>query len=172
MGGDVACESRAGEGATFVFTLPLIPADTPAVACPATASPGATPALAGHVLVVDDNPVNAVVARAMLDRMGLSADVAEDGEQALVLMAAQHFDLVLMDCQLPLMDGWEATRRWRAGEAAGSRLPIVALTANAVLGDRERCLQAGMDDYLAKPFQMDELKAVVERHLKARLKAA
>ena len=166
MGGDVVCESHPGAGATFFFTLPLKPAEAPAsaAACAAMAEP---PRLAGHVLVVDDNPVNAVVARAMLDRMGLEVDVANDGAQALALMGKRRYDLVLMDCQLPVMDGWEATRRWRFDEPKSRRLPIVALTANAVLGDRERCLQAGMDDYLSKPFQMEELVTMVERHLKA-----
>jgi CheY-like chemotaxis protein len=171
MGGDVVCESHAGEGATFVFTLPLVPVDAPAAPTPAAATPDASPELAGLVLVVDDNPVNAVVARAMLERIGLAVEVADDGAQALSLMITRHYDLVLMDCQLPLMDGWEATRRWRGGETS-DRLPIVALTANAVLGDRERCLQAGMDDYLAKPFQMGELQQVVERYLGDQRKAA
>jgi CheY-like chemotaxis protein len=108
----------------------------------------------------------------MLERIGLAVDVADDGAQALSLMITRHYDLVLMDCQLPVMDGWEATRRWRDSEPPGSHLPIVALTANAVLGDRERCLQAGMDDYLAKPFQMDELQEMVGRYLKVHLKAA
>jgi len=165
MGGDVICDSPPGGGASFVFTLPLAPAEAPAPIAPAVAAPESAK-LAGHVLVVDDNPVNAIVARAMLDRMGLQVDVADDGVQALALMGERRYDLVLMDCQLPLMDGFEATRRWRGGETS-DRLPIVALTANAVLGDRERCLQAGMDDYLAKPFQMGELQQVVERHLKA-----
>ena len=171
MGGDVVCESSA-HGATFTFSLPLNPVDAPVQRAAPTRQPAAPPLLAGQVLVVDDNPVNAVVASAMLDRMGLRVDVADDGAQALALMAERRYDLVLMDCQLPVMDGWEATRRWRAAEPAGSRLPIVALTANAVPGDRDRCLQAGMDDYLAKPFQIDELERIVEAHLKAQLKAA
>jgi CheY-like chemotaxis protein len=100
----------------------------------------------------------------MLKRLGLATDVADDGEAALRLMQAGRYDLVLMDCQLPVLDGWEATRRWRRDEGE-SRLPIVALTANAVVGDRERCLEAGMDDYLAKPYRMEQLTEVVERHL-------
>ncbi|HEX6703689.1 MAG TPA: response regulator [Albitalea sp.] len=162
MGGDVECETTSGIGACFVFTLPLRPA-APALPT-ATAETTGTPALRGRVLVVDDHPVNAMVAQAMLERMGLHTELADDGEKALALMREGRHDLVLMDCQLPVMDGWEATRRWRL-EERGARLPIVALTANAVVGDRERCLQAGMDDYLAKPFQMEELAHIVARNL-------
>ncbi|HEY2929180.1 ATP-binding protein [Piscinibacter sp.] len=164
MGGDVFCRSGEGDGATFVFTLPLVSAAPPPPRG-SEAAPASTARLDGHVLVVDDNPVNAVVASAMLECMGLRIDVADDGAQALSLMASRRYDLVLMDCQLPVMDGWEATRRWRSTEAPGRHLPIVALTALAVMGDRERCLQAGMDDYLAKPYEMDALAAVVRRQL-------
>jgi signal transduction histidine kinase/CheY-like chemotaxis protein len=171
MGGDVACEpppapspvEGTGRGAHFVFTMPCRPAP-PAVAAGALPVPGPLPRLEGRVLVVDDNAVNALVACAMLKHLGLQVEVAEDGLAALQRMRAGHIDLVLMDCQLPALDGWEATRRWRRDETEG-RLPIVALTANAVLGDRERCLAAGMDDYLAKPVEMAQLAAVVQRQL-------
>ena len=103
----------------------------------------------------------------MLQRMGLATDIAGDGEDALLHMARGTYDLELMDCQLPVLDGWEATRRWRRGEGTARHLPIVALTANAVVGDRERCLQAGMDDYLAKPVDMAQLQAIVGRRLQA-----
>jgi signal transduction histidine kinase/CheY-like chemotaxis protein len=166
MGGDVVCDTRAGRGASFVFTMPC---REPSFASqPGDArcdSEGVT--LRGRVLVVDDNPVNALVASAMLKHMGVEVDIAEDGLGALECMKRGGVDLVLMDCQLPLLDGWETTRRWRRGEGAGRRLPIVALTANAVLGDRERCLEAGMDDYLPKPVEMDKLQAMVARHLGA-----
>jgi CheY-like chemotaxis protein len=119
----------------------------------------------GRVLVVDDNAVNALVASAMLQRIGLDIDVVEDGAAALERMQGGDLDLVLMDCQLPVLDGWEATRRWRRTENAGTRLPIIALTANAVMGDRERCLQAGMDDYLAKPVEMSALFVMVSKYL-------
>jgi CheY-like chemotaxis protein len=93
-----------------------------------------------------------------------------DGEQALAEMGLGGIDLVLMDCQMPVLDGLEATRRWRALEAAQGRprLPIVALTANAVAGDREVCTMAGMDDYLSKPFELDILRAKLTRFLTAR----
>lgn len=166
MGGDVACEPPTGRGANFVFTLPCRQVQ-PAPAAGPLPEPGVLPALSGRVLVVDDNAVNALVACAMLKHLGLQVEVAEDGLAALERMRGDGIDLVLMDCQLPALDGWEATRRWRRNET-GPRLPIVALTANAVLGDRERCLAAGMDDYLAKPVEMAQLAAVVQRRLRER----
>jgi len=166
MGGNVVCQSTVGHGATFVFSAPL-PASAPPCATPAPASSSSAPTLYGRVLIVDDNPVNAIVACAVLECMGLQLDVADDGAQALAMMAATDYDLVLMDCQLPIMDGWEATRQWRLSEDPARRLPIVALTANATPGDRELCLEAGMDDYIAKPYDMEELLILVKQHLRA-----
>ena len=106
----------------------------------------------------------------MLGLLGLRSEVVGDGIGALERLSQGGISLVLMDCQMPRMDGWEATRRWRDSERSAatvhaSHLPIIALTANAVVGDRERCLAAGMDDYLAKPFSQDALQAVLVRHL-------
>jgi len=115
-----------------------------------------------RVLVAEDNPVNQRVAIRLLERMGLRPAIAGDGEQALEALARERFDLVLMDCQMPKMDGFEATARIRADERLGGRsLPVIAMTANAMEGDRERCLSAGMDDYLGKPVRPDELRAVL-----------
>jgi len=126
--------------------------------------------LDGLVLLVEDNPVNREVAEAMLASLGLAVHVAEDGREALALLEAGHYDVILMDCQMPRMDGFEATRQLRAREAAaggGERAPVVALTANAMEGDRESCLTAGMDDYLAKPFSRAELERTLARWLPA-----
>jgi signal transduction histidine kinase/ActR/RegA family two-component response regulator len=166
MGGDVRFEPAAGGGAVFHFTIAAAPAPDDADA----AEPEWPPSrfrLAGRVLVVDDSPVNALVACGMLERFGLSAEVAEDGEQALQRLRAGAYDAVLMDCQMPGIDGYEVTRRWRAEEAQAGRrrLPVIAVTANAVAGDREQCLAAGMDDYLAKPFDQNELGLLLQRHL-------
>jgi CheY-like chemotaxis protein len=121
------------------------------------------------VLVAEDSPVNAMIARTMLERMGLAVDLADDGHMALERMQHTDYAVVLMDCQMPVLDGWQATREWRGRElrTGGRRVPIVALTANAVPGDRERCIAAGMDDYLAKPFEMRDLTALLRRHLAA-----
>ncbi|MCK6445654.1 MAG: response regulator [Planctomycetes bacterium] len=114
------------------------------------------------VLVVEDNTVNQRVVLRMLERLGARATAVSGGVEALHATAAQTFDLVLMDCQMPGMDGFEASRALREREVhGGRRLPIVALTANALSGDRERCLEAGMDDYLAKPVSMGELSRVL-----------
>ncbi|WP_290575866.1 response regulator [Ketobacter sp.] len=112
------------------------------------------------VLVVDDNEVNRRVACGYLRKLGFSCDIAEDGLQALEAVKEHHYGLVFMDCQMPVMDGYEATRAIR-DVLDGKALPIIAVTANAMEGDREKCLQAGMDDYLAKPLRKDSLQQVV-----------
>ncbi len=116
-----------------------------------------------HVLVAEDNAVNQKVARLMLERAGCRVEVVDDGEGAVAAVERTAFDLVLMDCQMPNTDGFEATRRIRALPGPASRTVIVALTANALAGDRERCLSAGMDDYLSKPVRRDALEAVLAR---------
>jgi PAS domain S-box-containing protein len=138
-----------------------------------TESPGApavltsAPGRRAQVLIVEDNPVNQEVARAMLVELGCSIRMAADGREALVALRDDAFDLVFMDCQMPEMDGFEAVRRFRASAATGyatpGNVPIVALTANALAGDAERCLAAGFDDYLAKPVRKDQLDAALQR---------
>jgi signal transduction histidine kinase/DNA-binding response OmpR family regulator/HPt (histidine-containing phosphotransfer) domain-containing protein len=131
---------------------------------PASAQPRS---LSGRVLLAEDTPVNQQVAMAMIAKIGCEVVLARHGPEALALCADEHFDLVLMDCQMPELDGFETTRRIRRQEAGGPRVPIVALTANALQGDRERCLDAGMDDYLSKPFTRAALHAVMQRWLPA-----
>jgi PAS domain S-box-containing protein len=119
-----------------------------------------------RILLVEDNKVNQKLAGTLLQRQGHQVTIAEDGIAALDLLAREHFDLVLMDCQMPRMDGFEATRRLRTGkEALNAAIPVIAMTANAMEGDREACLAAGMDDYLAKPFSEGTLQSMIERHL-------
>jgi CheY-like chemotaxis protein len=122
-------------------------------------------ALGLHVLVAEDNVVNQKIALAMLGRLGCTAEVAVQGAAAVVAWESGAFDLVLMDCQMPVLDGFEATRQIRALEAAADRprTPIIALTANALTGDREFCLAAGMDDHLGKPFTLAQIRAALER---------
>jgi signal transduction histidine kinase/CheY-like chemotaxis protein len=129
------------------------------------------PGLQGRILLVEDNSVNQEVFKEMLESLGCSVEVAGDGVEALEARGRGDCDLVLMDCQMPRMDGFEATAEMRRREAAfsaGGRLPIVALTANAMDGDRERCLAAGMDDYLSKPLRREALEDVLQRWLIAR----
>jgi signal transduction histidine kinase/ActR/RegA family two-component response regulator len=184
MRGDIECGASSTGGALFRLWLMLPPAEAPHAPPPSTtseaghaASTGATavaahaarqtPALAGTVLLVEDNAVNAIVAEAGLRHLGLEVTTVGDGYAAVAACQLRRYDLVLMDCQLPGLDGLEATRLIRAEEARRSLppMPIVALTANALAGDRERCLAAGMDDHLAKPFTDDDLRAVLRTHL-------
>lgn len=126
--------------------------------------------LAGRVLLAEDNPVNQEVASVMLQRLGVATRIVNNGREALDLLESEHFDLVLMDCQMPVMDGFEATRRLRTREKelALAPTPIVALTANAISGDRDYCLAQGMDDYLSKPFSQLQLHEVLARWLPTR----
>ena len=117
------------------------------------------------VLVVEDNPVNQLLMRRMLGRLGAECEIAEHGEEALRRLAEHRFELVLMDCQMPVMDGFETTARIRGGSGDHASVPIVALTANAMAGDRERCLNAGMDDYLAKPINAVALQTTLRKWL-------
>ena len=116
------------------------------------------------MLLAEDNLVNKEIALAMLESAGCRVTVADNGRVAVEEWLAQPFELVLMDCQMPELDGFEATREIRTREtAAQARVPIVALTANAMADDRERCLASGMDDYLPKPFKRSDLMAVLRR---------
>jgi len=111
--------------------------------------------------------VNQRVAVAVMKKLGLKPDLALNGVEALAAVQAKTYDLILMDCQMPEMDGFQATRAIRAQEPVGQRVPIIAMTANAMQGDRERCLEAGMDDYLAKPVAILDLKTALQRWLPA-----
>ncbi len=127
--------------------------------------------LDAQVLLAEDNSVNQEVALAMLEILGCEVTVAENGHKVLAALSANHYDLVLMDCQMPEMDGYEATKLIRSQEQTNDtkpRLPIIALTANAMEGDRERCLATGMDDFLSKPFKQDQLLEVLQRWLGSR----
>ena len=164
MGGELSVRSEVGKGATFrlVAALERAPEAMPQPprerGNPAEAAP-----LAGSVLLVEDNSVNRLVGAAMLESLGLEVASADNGEIALAMLTAGTFDAVLMDCQMPVMDGYEATQRIREREkmTGSRRMPIIALTANALRTDVERCLAAGMDAHLSKPFNLGQLRAAV-----------
>jgi signal transduction histidine kinase/CheY-like chemotaxis protein/HPt (histidine-containing phosphotransfer) domain-containing protein len=167
-GGDVRVESQVGKGSTFRVTLPCEAA--PAMAANVvpiqkeTRAETVQPRAGARLLLVEDNLVNQKVVLAILRKKGFRIDVANDGREALAKLESDRYDLVLMDVQMPVLDGLEATRiirrnpRWDA-------LPIVAMTAHAMNGDRERCLQSGMNAYISKPVQPAHLIATIERHL-------
>ena len=145
------------EPPTSVGAPPSVPG-TPAREAEAPPRPVAT-----RVLLAEDNAINQKLAIRLLEKMGCRVDVAANGIEAVQMSAQVPYSLILMDCLMPEMDGFDATRQIREREAGGRRIPIVALTANAMAGDRERCLDAGMDDYLSKPFRADDLRAVFSR---------
>ena len=168
MGGSIAVESRLGAGATFTVQVVLPPAASlppPVVPMHRTMPPVTAPARRLSVLVVEDNPVNQVYAQAQLEALGHRVHLADRGEHALDLLDHEEIDLVLMDCHMPGMDGYAATRSLRARELADPsrpRLRIVALTASAMSEDQQRCIDAGMDGFMSKPFTRDQLARVVE----------
>jgi signal transduction histidine kinase/CheY-like chemotaxis protein len=166
MRGTVGVESRPGEGSRFWFTLHLTVATEEARETD-TAALRSTEVPAGHILLAEDNSVNRKVALAMLNRLGLTADVAVSGLEALRLWNRGGYDLILMDCLMPELDGFDATREIRRRENSDApRTPIIAMTANAMRDDREQCFAAGMDDHLAKPVTLDQLAKALTRWLK------
>ncbi len=170
MRGVIVVQSQVGQGSEFSFeaTLPIGPAG--AVAAPAAPAGKARP-LSGRVLVVEDDRVSQQVMQLLLEKLGLEATVAAGGEAGVDLATRQLWDVVLMDCQMPGLDGYEATRRIRA-RLSGHRLPIIALTANALADDRAACAAAGMDDFLAKPVRSEALRTCLEKWLRPATPAA
>ncbi|WP_153774960.1 response regulator [Pseudomonas sp. MNR3A] len=168
MGGKLRGESREGMGSTFTLEVPLMLSSKPAARLLGHEHDALLGGDGQRVLLVEDNPVNQSVIEAMLRSLGFEVSVALDGAQAVEMAGQQSFAAILMDCRLPLMDGYEATRRIRQH---GAQLPIIALTANALQGDRERCLAAGMNDYLSKPFKRTDLQRILQRWLPGRTAA-
>ena len=172
MGGEIGVESEVGRGATFYFHLPLhrVPDDQAVLEGSASTASSALPEkeLAGRkVLIAEDNDINQTLIRAMVERLGIQVDMAADGAEAVAMVqeslaASRPYDLVLMDIQMPQLDGYAATMQIRASGLSGEVLPIVALTANAYPEDIQACLDAGMQAHIAKPVKMDKLTEVLE----------
>jgi CheY-like chemotaxis protein len=184
MGGEIHVESESGQGSRFWFSLPAVRAAeefadnhsaglasapiTEPVPLSENAGGTSEPSeLAGHVLLVEDNNINQIIASRMLERLGLTHEIANNGREALEKIQAHTYDLILMDVQMPEMDGMDATRALRAWEIenARPRLPVIAMTANALSGDRSDCLASGMDDHLAKPVRVETLRALLAHWL-------
>jgi signal transduction histidine kinase/CheY-like chemotaxis protein len=186
MGGVLDFVSEPGNGSTFWFEVPLRPPNhggeteapdpaehpaEPRAEPPVAASPIETPADAPRalrrILIADDAPVNLLVTSREVEQLGYEVVVTTNGQEALEAVQRGRYDAVLMDCLMPVMDGYEATRRIRELEGAVGATPIIAMTASAMVGDREECLLAGMDDYLSKPLRRDVLAATLERATRA-----
>lgn len=177
MGGEISVCSESGQGSTFSFTIRCDDVgneDRPpemdvvqAAANPVDADPVMSDQPA-RILVVEDNAVNQLLVSKLLARAGHTATIARDGEQALAMVRSGEFDLVLMDVQLPGMDGVSATRHIRDLQGANADVPVIALTANAMAGDRDRYIAAGMNDYVSKPIDAKELFAAIARQLAPR----
>ena len=169
MGGTIGAESEPGRGSTFSFELALAPASADAEALPAQAAGALAVPPAGWpssplVLVAEDSQVNQIVAARTLERCGCRVDVVGDGRAALEALQNQDYDAVLMDCQMPDMDGYQATAELRRRERdAGGHTPVIAMTAQAMDGDRERCIDAGMDDFISKPMRHQHLADTLRR---------
>ena len=161
--------STPGQGSTFSFTVRCQTAQQPQRGDPSNAiwTPAAhRGAVSGRVLIAEDNPVNQLLMVRLLERSGHQVVVAGNGRAALAAISQQSFDLVLMDVQMPELDGLEATRLLRQSErATGKYLPVIAMTAHAMQGDREKCLSAGMTAYVAKPIRPEELFKTIEQVL-------
>lgn len=183
MGGEIGLESTEGKGSVFSIKLPLkkldiagdknmIASAAPAKDSPTQVSPKSSKSSAPainkpRILLVEDNPANVLVATLFLDQFGYEYDVASNGEEAVDKSAKQNFSIILMDVQMHGMNGFDATRKIRDREAEGTlpRIPIIGMTAHAFVGDRERCLQAGMDDYLTKPFVPEDFQDKLEKYV-------
>ncbi|MET0125550.1 MAG: response regulator [Pseudomonas caspiana] len=170
MNGTLRAQSAEGYGSLFTLEVPMsvLPevADTPEQANPQIDTDGGQ----RNVLLVEDNEVNCAVIRAMLHNLGYQVAVARDGAQAVSMAGSGQYAAIFMDCRLPVMDGYEATRHIRQLPGLG-QMPIIALTANALQGDRDACLQAGMSDYLAKPFKRTDLQQVLQKWIPVRASA-
>lgn len=165
MGGEIMVQSELGQGSTFLFSVDL-PLAEEAVA-KTTPRQMARPKSRDEALILlaEDNPVNQIVAVSQLEKLGCRVHAVSNGREVLEELRKTSYDVLLVDCQMPELDGYETTRRIRQSERGNERLPVIALTAHAMAGDREKCIAAGMDDYLSKPFYPEELSEVLNRWL-------
>ncbi len=166
MGGELGCESTPNEGSMFWFTVRVreLAKATPSNDAPIAATAPMAP-LTGHMLIVEDNDINQMLIAAYLDQFGLTHEIAVNGQEAVTMVQEGNFDVVLMDIMMPVMDGMEATKHIRALKGPVAKMPIIALTANAMKGDRESYLAAGMDGYVSKPINAADLFEALSGHI-------
>jgi hypothetical protein len=171
MGGTLTAESQPGRGSTFRLGFELsVAREAGRASRPADANreaPAPSWRTPPRVLVAEDNPVNQIVIARALERAGCRADIVGDGMQVLEALSERHYDAVLMDCEMPVMDGYEATRELRRRERAGEHVPVIAMTAHAMEGAADECRAAGMDDYLSKPLRREQLNEALARWIPA-----
>jgi CheY-like chemotaxis protein len=167
MGGEIGLESVKGQGSTFWFTTVFNIGSFSKSITDRQHQAAVPEKFDASVLVAEDNATNQIVAQGTLEYLGCSVDLAENGREAVARVAEKHYDLIFMDCQMPVMDGYESTENIRKAEhqAGDERTPIIALTAYAMKGDRERCLAVGMDDYMTKPFNQQQLVNILSAWL-------
>jgi len=166
MHGRLGVESKPGEGSCFWVELVFEIVNEEAIEDQPEKDQEVAGEIGGRVLLVEDNPVNQMVAKKMLEKMGMDYEMVNNGQEAVDRIAEdQNFNLILMDCQMPVMDGYEATHVIRDKEKEPDHIIIVAMTANAMEGDKEQCIEAGMDDYIAKPVKSPDLKAILYKWL-------
>ena len=164
MGGDIKVKSRLGRGTNFRFSLQAKTVESKNTEeIFSTDSQYFSEKFNANVLVVDDNEINQIVAKDMLETFGLNVEITDNGKNAIKRLSQQNFDLVFMDCQMPIMDGYEATQHIRNSKSPGlnPNIPIIAMTANAMHGDEQKCYDFGMDDYIAKPFDLNTLLIIL-----------
>ena len=169
MQGEIGIHSQVGQGSTFWFEVPLESPHVTDSAVQTSPHIDVSRSITGHVLVAEDNRINQMFVTELLKNCGCTCDITSNGDEALAALQHHVYDLVLMDCQMPGMDGFTAARAIRLLEAnhqIADHHPIIALTANALKGDRERCLAAGMDDYLSKPLEVSQLRAMLTKYLR------
>ncbi|WP_161568532.1 response regulator [Pseudoalteromonas phenolica] len=164
LGGNIKLESEPSKGTKITFTIPIRVAVLESIETPPEPLENSLPKLNGDILLVEDNPVNQIVIKALLEKVGLQVVLAQDGEVALDILKQRSFDLVLMDMQMPKLDGLEATKLIRQ-QPKWQNLPVIALTANTQKSDMESCFQAGMDDFIAKPVEIAKLCHILSRWL-------
>ena len=166
MGGEIRVSSRRGEGSEFAFTLPIAQVGVPSATSPVEAEPATEPRPPARVLVVDDMETNRFLLEVFLRRNGFIPELASGGEEAVRMATTRTYDVILMDLQMPDVDGYTATQRIRAAEPAGRHTLIIALTASVAKGTREKCLAAGMDEHMTKPLDLKKFKTLLNTLLR------